>query len=333
MFLDRAVIEVSAGNGGRGCMSFRRERYVPKGGPNGGDGGNGASVWVETDPRQTTLRDFRYRRLWKGDRGQHGQGSDKTGASGEDLTIPVPAGTIVHDDETGEILADLTQAGQRIRVAKGGDGGRGNARFATSTNRAPRRFEEGWPGEKRRLRLELKLIADVGLVGFPNAGKSTLLSRVSEARPKIADYPFTTLTPQLGVVDLSDYRQFVIADIPGILEGAHQGKGLGLEFLRHIERTRVLVFLVDLTDENPAAVLRTLRDELSQFGHGLDRRPSIVALNKVDVFPAGEAPTSLGDDTPVHVVSAVSGQGIPELLEDIWAVLEKVRGPNGESGE
>jgi GTP-binding protein len=323
MFLDRAVIDVASGHGGRGALSFRREKYVPKGGPDGGDGGRGGSVWIFVDPRQATLRDFRYRRHFKATRGGYGMGRNKTGADGEDLEIGVPAGTLVLDDETGEVIVDLTEEGHRHLIARGGIGGRGNARFATSTNRAPRRFEEGRPGEEFRLRLELKLIADVGLVGFPNAGKSTLLSRISEARPKIGAYPFTTLTPNLGVVDLSDDRQFVVADIPGILEGAHEGKGLGLEFLRHIERTRVLVFLLDLTSEDPAADLKTLRHELTEFGKELADRPALVALNKADVFEEPPVPESLAGAPDVFVVSAVSGQGVDRLLEAAWQRLQE----------
>ena len=325
MFLDRAIIEVVAGSGGRGCVSFRREKYVPRGGPDGGDGGDGGSVWLVVDERRATLRDFRYRRLFRGRRGEHGQGSDKTGASSPDLLVPVPPGTVVYDDESGDVISDLTEPGQRLLAAKGGRGGRGNARFATSTNRGPRRFEEGKDGERRKLRLELKLIADVGLVGFPNAGKSTFLARVSDARPKIADYPFTTLSPHLGVVGLPDFRQFVLADMPGILEGAHLGKGLGLEFLRHIERTRVLVYLVDLGSEDPAGDLAKLRTELESYGHGLARRPSIVALNKADLFEHPDVPVPLRGADDVHVVSAVRGDGVDALLEAVWTKLADAR--------
>lgn len=325
MFLDHAIIDVEAGAGGRGCMSFRREKFVPRGGPDGGDGGDGASIWLAVDPQRNTLQDFRYRRLFRGDRGAHGLGSGKTGGSAEDLVVPVPPGTVVHDDETGDILGDLTETGQRLLVARGGRGGRGNARFATSTNRAPRRFEEGKEGEKRRLRLELKLLADVGLVGFPNAGKSTLLSRVSAARPKIADYLFTTLSPHLGVVDLPEWRSFVLADIPGILEGAHLGKGLGLEFLRHIERTRVLLYLLELPSPDPAADLAKLRAELTSYGHGLESRPYLVALNKADLFAKAETPAALRDRRDVHVISAVRGDGIAELMEALWSKLDAGR--------
>lgn len=321
MFLDRAVIQVSAGDGGKGCVAFRREKYIPKGGPNGGDGGDGADVVFVVDPRQGTLRDFRYKRHFRAPKGAPGQGWDKTGAAGETLRIGVPAGTTLYNDETGEVLADLTHEGQEVCVARGGMGGRGNARFKTSTNQAPRRADPGTPGEELRIRLELRLIADVGLVGFPNAGKSTLLSRISAARPKIADYPFTTLTPNLGVVELGEYRSLVVADIPGLLEGAHQGKGLGLEFLRHIERTRVLIFLLDLSAEDPAADLATLRNELREFGHGLPQREHIVALNKADLFPEAAVPESLRAEPGVRVISAVRGDGVPELLEDAWKLV------------
>lgn len=325
MFLDRALIEVEAGAGGRGCMSFRRERYVPRGGPDGGDGGNGGSVWLVVDEGQNTLQEFRYRRLFRADRGAHGLGSGKTGVSAEDLLVPVPPGTLVLDEETGDVLCDLTDPKQRFLVARGGRGGRGNARFATSTNRAPRRTEPGEEGERRKLRLELKLLADVGLVGFPNAGKSTFLARVSAARPKIADYPFTTLAPHLGVVALPEWRSFVLADIPGILEGAHEGKGLGLEFLRHIERTRVLVYLLDLSAEDPAGDLEKLRAELAAYGHGLAERVSLVALNKADLFETVEIPPALRGRADVHVVSGVRGDGVDALLEAVWARLAELR--------
>jgi len=325
MFLDQAIIEVTAGVGGDGCVSFRREKYVPRGGPNGGDGGRGGDVWLVVDERRATLRDFRYQRSFRGNRGMHGQGSDKTGRSGETLLIPVPAGTVVHDAETGQILHDLKEPGDRWLVARGGRGGRGNASFKTSTNQAPRRAEEGSPGESRRVRLELKLIADVGLIGLPNAGKSTLLSRATDARPKIADYPFTTLSPNLGVVDLSESRQLVLADIPGILEGAHAGKGLGLEFLRHVERTRILLFVIDLGAEDPARDFETLRDELRLYGKGLAERPYRIALNKADLFTAPEIPPGLRGRTDVRILSAVRGDGVGELLEEAYALVAESR--------
>jgi GTP-binding protein len=333
MFLDQAIIEVAAGPGGDGCLSFRREKYVPRGGPDGGDGGRGGDVWLVVDARQATLRDFRYKRSFRGHAGLRGQGSDKTGRSGEDLLIPVPPGTVVYDAESGELLRDLKDANERFLVSRGGRGGRGNARFKTSTNRAPRRVEEGAPGESRRVRLELKLIADVGLVGFPNVGKSTLLARVSDARPKIADYPFTTLSPNLGVVGLSDYRQFVIADIPGILEGAHEGKGLGLEFLRHVERTRILLFVIDLTSEDPGHDLDALREELRLHGKGLMERPHRIVLNKADLFSKIEVPAAFRDRSDVRVISAVRGDGVDELLEECFQLVAEAKRGEEETAE
>lgn len=323
MFLDRADVEVIAGDGGKGCVSFRREKYVPFGGPDGGDGGKGGDVVLVVDDRRITLQDFRYRHTFKGERGQHGQGSGRTGRSGEDVHIPVPPGTLVYDAETNELLADMTRSDQTLVIALGGRGGRGNQRFTTSTNRAPRKFEEGSPGETRKIRLELKLIADVGLVGFPNAGKSTLLSVISEARPKIADYPFTTLTPNLGVVHLSDHRELVVADIPGILEGAHMGKGLGLEFLRHIERTRVLLFLVDLSSEDPPGDFEKLRTELRLYGEGLSERPFRIALTKADLFETAQIPAGFGNEKRVRLLSSVSGAGVPELLEELYTLTRE----------
>jgi GTP-binding protein len=325
MFLDRAVIDIYAGTGGNGCLGFRREKYIPRGGPDGGDGGRGGDVYFVVDPRYATLRDFRYKPAFRAERGANGQGQNKTGHSGADLLIPVPRGTVLHDAESNAILADLTKIGQQYLVARGGIGGRGNARFATSTNRAPRRFEEGNPGEELRVRLELKLIADVGLVGFPNAGKSTLLARVTDAQPKIGDYPFTTLSPNLGVVNLSDSRSFVIADIPGILEGAHEGKGLGLEFLRHVERTRVLLFLIEGTSEDPTDDLSKLREELRQHGHGLVDRPYLVVLTKADLAPDAPVPTALAGRDDVRVISAVSGRGVDALLEELHALVVSLR--------
>ena len=282
-------------------------------------------MWLVVDERQATLRDFRYKREFRGNRGMHGQGSDKTGRSGEELCIPVPAGTVVHDAETGEILHDLKEPGERFLAARGGRGGRGNARFATSTNRAPRRQEDGLAGETRKVRLELKLIADVGLIGFPNAGKSTLLARVTDAQPKIADYPFTTLSPNLGVVDLTDFRQFVMADIPGLLEGAHAGKGLGFEFLRHVERTRILIFLIDLTSEDPARDFDALRNELRLHGKGLVDRPYRIVLNKADVYAEPTVPEALRDRDDVRVISAVRGDGVRELLEESFGLVAEAK--------
>src|SRR6188474_1258688 len=289
MFVDEVDIHVTAGNGGRGCLSFRREKFIPRGGPDGGDGGLGVSVYIVATPRKNTLIDFRFHPEFEARGGKHGQGNNKTGHSADDLEIDVPIGTLVFEkDPAGDglnLLADLAEEGHKVLVAKGGRGGRGNAQFVSSTNRAPRRTEPGEHGEERFLRLQLKLLADVGLVGFPNAGKSTLIARVSAARPKIAEYPFTTLTPNLGVVKLSDDRSFVLADVPGLIEGAHEGHGLGHQFLRHLERTKVLVHLVDMSGashRDPVADLDTVRRELELFQPTLAAKPQIVAANKID---------------------------------------------------
>src|SRR5437870_3949269 len=290
MFVDEVDIHVAAGSGGRGCLAFRREKFVPRGGPSGGDGGHGGSVFVVASPHTNTLINYRFHPEFSAERGEHGMGSDRTGHSGADLELAVPLGTIVYE-KTGDLeqpyrlLADLAHEGQRVLVAKGGRGGMGNARFATSTNRAPRKVQPGEAGEVKDLRLELKLLADVGLVGFPNAGKSTLIARVSAARPKIADYPFTTLTPNLGVVGLSGDRSFVVADVPGLIEGAHRGAGLGHQFLRHLERTKVLVHLVDVSGasgRDPVSDLETVRHELELFQPTLAAKPQIVAANMMD---------------------------------------------------
>ncbi len=333
MFVDEVDIRVSAGDGGRGCVSFRREKFVPRGGPNGGDGGRGGSVWLAASPHLNTLVNFRFHPEFHAKRGQHGQGSNRTGHDSADLTLDVPVGTVVHDvtdpAAAPQPLADLAELGQRVLVARGGRGGRGNARFATSTNRAPRRAEPGEPGDVRHLRLQLKLLADVGLVGFPNAGKSTLISRVSSARPKIADYPFTTLTPHLGVVTLSDDRSFVVADVPGLIEGAHAGHGLGHQFLRHIERTRVLLYLIDVSSasgRDPGEDLETLRRELELFDPSLLDRPQMVVANKIDALDDADRLTALETrgvawSMPVHAISAVTGQGVASLLEAVWLRL------------
>jgi GTP-binding protein len=336
MFVDEVDIRVKAGDGGRGCVSFRREKYVPRGGPNGGDGGHGGSVYVVASPHLNTLINFRFHPQFHARRGAHGQGSDRTGRDAPDLDLEVPSGTVVHVEARPgefELLADLIEPGQRALVARGGRGGRGNAHFATATNRAPRRADPGEPGEERRLRLQLKLLADVGLVGFPNAGKSTLISRVSSARPKIADYPFTTLTPHLGVVTLSGDRSFVVADVPGLIEGAHRGLGLGHQFLRHIERTKVLVYIVDISSgsgRDPAEDLDTIRRELQLFQPGLLERPQIVAANKIDVL---DDPTRLARlaaraevlSIRLVAISAVTGEGVAALLEEIWRRLFEAR--------
>ena len=337
MFVDEVDIHVAAGSGGRGALSFRREKFVPRGGPNGGDGGNGGSIYVVASPRKNTLIDFRYHPEFKARRGQHGQGSNRTGQDGEELEIEVPIGTLVfaRDPDVGaaaedaqglQLLADLTQEGQRVLVARGGRGGRGNARFATSTNRAPRRTEPGEAGEERFLRLQLKLLADVGLVGFPNAGKSTLIARISAARPKIADYPFTTLTPNLGVVTLSGDRSFVVADVPGLIAGAHAGQGLGDRFLRHIERTSALIHLVDVSGasgRDPVEDFEVILEELRLFDPRGAAKPQIVAANKIDALDDPSRVERLESRVrqrrlPFFRVSGVTGEGVDELLEAAW---------------
>ena len=320
MFIDRAILHVLAGTGGSGASSFRREKFVPKGGPDGGDGGTGGSVFVRAEPNLATLLDYRYRTEWKADRGQHGKGKNMTGLSAEDLYLPVPPGTEVRDAATGELLAELVEVGQTVCVAKGGRGGRGNARFATPTHQSPREWEPGEQGEERRIELVLKLIADVGLLGEPNAGKSTLLSVISAARPKIADYPFTTLEPNLGVVGLSDSRSFVVADIPGIIAGAHAGKGLGLKFLQHVERTRVIAVLVPLDSPDPQATYALLRREAALYSPELAAKPHVVILTKRDLVPPGASLPALrtDDHAPVHAISAVTREGLSDLLESLW---------------
>jgi GTP-binding protein len=318
--IDQARVYVKAGDGGNGCLSFRREKFVPKGGPDGGDGGHGGSVVFVADPGLSTLIDFRYRQHLRAERGAHGEGAKRAGRSAADLVVRVPVGTIVRDAETGAIIADLTEAGQRAVIARGGRGGRGNARFATPTNRTPRRADPGTPGEARWVELELRLLADVGLVGLPNAGKSTLLARVSAAKPKVGPYPFTTTEPVLGVVALPDGRGFVLADLPGLIEGAHQGAGLGHAFLRHITRTRVLIHVIDLTAPDPPLVqYATLRHELERYDVRLVRRPAIVALNKVDL-PDGRGRLAQAVAAfAAHGVrcfgtSGATGEGIEALL-------------------
>lgn len=339
MFVDEVDIRVAAGDGGRGCVSFRREKFVPRGGPNGGDGGHGGSIYLVASPHLNTLVNFRYHPEFSARRGMHGQGSNRTGHDGQDLVIEVPVGTVVFhispDDGSLEQVADLAHENARVLVARGGQGGRGNAHFATSTNRAPRRAEPGQPGESWKLRLQLKLLADVGLVGYPNAGKSTLISRVSAAKPKIADYPFTTLTPHLGVVRLSDDRSFVVADVPGLIEGAHRGQGLGHQFLRHVERTKVIVYVVDVSaasGRDPADDLDVIRRELELFQADLVHRPQLVAANKVDSLDDPTRLERLADraaalDLPLHRISAVTGEGVPPLLEAVWRRLLEGGGP------
>jgi len=324
MFIDRAVVHVVGGAGGAGACSFRREKFVPKGGPDGGDGGPGGSVYVRADPNLATLLDYRYRMHWKAERGQHGKGKNMTGKSGADLVLPVPPGTEVRDADSGEPLGEVLNPGDPLLVAKGGRGGRGNARFATATHRSPREWEPGAYGEEKRLELVLKLIADVGLLGEPNAGKSTLLSVISAARPKIADYPFTTLEPHLGVVGLSDGRSFVVADVPGIIEGAHAGKGLGLRFLQHVERTRLTAVLVPVDNPDPQATYERLRREVALYSAELVEKPHVVVLTKLDLLPAPRSPLPeirSQHGAPVVRVSAVTGEGVPQLLETLWQSL------------
>ena len=345
MFVDEVDIHVEAGHGGRGCLAFRREKFVPRGGPSGGDGGHGGSVYVVASPHINTLINFRYHPLSDAEPGEHGMGSNCTGSAGKHLELAVPIGTLVYeknvDPENPEppytLLADLSAEGQRVLVAKGGRGGMGNARFATATNRAPRKVQPGEEGEIKDLRLELKLLADVGLVGFPNAGKSTMIARISAARPKIADYPFTTLIPNLGVVRISEDRSFVVADVPGLIEGAHRGLGLGHQFLRHLERTKLLVHLIDMsggTGRNPVEDLDTVRKELELFAPTLAAKPQIVVANKMDAFdPSNEEALKALEKRakkltlPFLRVSGVSGQGVPELLEAMWRGLAASREP------
>jgi GTP-binding protein len=327
MFVDEAIIEVKAGNGGAGAVSFRREKYVPKGGPDGGDGGDGGSVIFLADPNKNTLLDFTGRHHWHADSGEPGMGKKMAGSSGRDLTIRVPPGTLIYDDEYHILLADLDAPHKHVPIARSGKGGRGNWHFRSSTNQAPRYAEPGTAGERRRLRLELKLIADVGLVGMPNAGKSTLLRAVSAARPKVADYPFTTLEPQLGIVELLGDRRMVLADIPGLIEGAHGGVGLGDAFLRHIERTKIIVHLLDLFPQdgsNPADNYRTIRRELEAFSPKLAEKREIVAANKMDLAVDNTAPENLRAELPdkeIFPISGVSHQGLTDLMEHLWRIL------------
>ena len=324
MFVDQAKIWIASGHGGSGCVSFRREKYMPKGGPDGGDGGDGGSVIFICDPHMRSLYDFTRRKHIRAQRGEHGKGANKSGKNGRDVEIKVPAGTQLYSDETGELIGEITTDQDRLVVAKGGKGGRGNARFATATHQAPREWEQGQLGHEMHILLELKLIADVGLVGLPNAGKSTLLSRLSNARPKVADYPFTTLQPNLGVVHYKDAGAFVIADIPGLIEGAHEGKGLGLEFLRHIERTKVLVFLVDMASETPWQDFQTLISELESHDLSLLQKPRIVCLNKIDVVDQNSHAAVMREfeSIAVHQLSAVTGDGVERVLDTIWRALQ-----------
>jgi GTP-binding protein len=330
-FVDEARIRVKAGDGGNGCVSFRREKFVPRGGPDGGDGGDGGNVVIVADPHLTTLLDLRYQKQYRARRGEHGRGKEQHGRRGEDRIIRVPVGTIVKDEETGEVLADLRTAGERVVVAAGGRGGKGNARFASSVNRSPRRATPGLPGEEKRLYLELRLLADVGIVGLPNAGKSTLIAAISAARPRIADYPFTTLVPNLGVVELGEGRSFVVADIPGLIEGAHRGEGLGHKFLRHIRRSGLLLHLVDASRaraDDPLADWRVVDRELGLFDPSLREKPQILVANKIDLSEAREALPRLGEAAAraglaFHAISAATGEGVRELLGRVQRELER----------
>ena len=336
MFIDEAIIRVKAGDGGNGCVAFRREKFVPRGGPSGGDGGKGGDVIMESSERHNTLVHFRFNPEHKAQRGRHGEGSNKTGREAEDVVLKVPVGTILYDNETGERVHDFSCPDETIIIARGGRGGRGNARFATSTHQAPRECEPGRPGEERAYRLELKLLADVALVGFPNVGKSTLISRISAARPKIADYPFTTLQPNLGVVAVGeepDVKSFVVADVPGLIEGAHTGAGLGTQFLRHIERTRLLVHLVDVSDgsgrPDPVKDVEVIMGELASFGAGLEQKPMIMAASKIDVANKDKL-ANLKRYCKKHgldlfPISAVTGKGIDDLKYVMAEKVEEVR--------
>ena len=333
-FVDEATIRVKAGNGGHGCLSFRREKYVERGGPDGGDGGRGGSVFLVAEAAMNTLADFRVARKFKAETGQSGAGRNKTGRSGEDLDVMVPCGTVVHDVDTGELIADLTEAGQRQMVAEGGRGGLGNTRFKSSTNRAPRKTTNGTPGEGRHLQLELKVLADVGLLGMPNAGKSTLITAMSQAKPRIADYPFTTLHPNLGVVRVGQLQSFVMADIPGLIEGASEGAGLGIQFLRHLQRTHLLLHLVDIApidpDTSPAAEVRAIAAELERYSSDLAEKPRWLVINKIDLLDEEQRAHSRAQlldalewDGPVFEVSAATGEGTDALAQAVMRALEE----------
>lgn len=320
-FVDSARIVVKAGDGGNGCVSFRREKYVPKGGPDGGDGGRGGHVYLLANSQLATLLDFRYKKNYEALRGVHGQGSKKAGKTGKDIVINVPCGTLVKNSVSGEVICDLVEDGEEFLLARGGDGGRGNPHFTTSTRQAPRYAEPGGKGEELKVDLELKLMADVGLVGFPNAGKSTLISVLSAARPKIADYPFTTLVPNLGIVKYGDYKSFVMADIPGIIEGAAEGKGLGIQFLRHIERTKVLAVLVSGDGEDPVGEYRLLLGEMERFDPALLQKPRIIVVTKMDVVDETFSVPDFEDDVPLIPVSSITRSGLEELRNALWNTI------------
>src|SRR5688572_3476124 len=330
MFIDRVVVKVEAGTGGSGASSFRREKFVPMGGPDGGDGGRGGDVVVRGDSNLATLLDFTYRDFWQAERGEHGMGSNKTGRSGAGVVLPVPPGTVIRDVDTGEFIGEILEDGDELLVARGGRGGRGNAAFVSSTHQAPREWQPGEEGERRNLELVLKLIADVGLVGQPNAGKSTLLSVISAARPKIADYPFTTLAPNLGVVQLSDHRTFVVADIPGIIEGAHEGRGLGLQFLQHIERTRVLAFLIPIDSMDWQDEYDTLRREVRSYSEYPASKPHCVVFTKMDLIGELEVPPlDASDAFATFAISAANREGLDELKAAWWRQLLELKKVGG----
>ncbi len=331
MFIDEAQIWVKAGDGGNGCVSFRREKYIPKGGPDGGNGGKGGSIYFQAVQNLDTLMDFTGKHHWRAENGRAGSGSKKHGTSGQDLIINVPPGTLIYDTDLNLLLKDLNAAGLKVCVCRGGRGGKGNKAFATPTNQTPKYAEPGKKGQQRNIKLELKLIADVGLVGMPNAGKSTLISRCSAARPKIADYPFTTTEPVLGIVDLSDFRRFVMADIPGLIEGAHKGAGLGHEFLKHIERTSILAHIIDImpTDgSEPTENYKAIRNELEQYSKVLAQKQEVIIANKIDLDPAGKTVKGLRKklNKKICLISAATGEGIKELTELLWQKVKELKG-------
>jgi GTP-binding protein len=328
MFVDEAKIWVKAGNGGNGCLSFRREKYIPKGGPDGGDGGSGGSIYFQTVENIDILTDFAGKHHWQAENGKDGQGTNKSGADGEDLVIKVPPGTIIRDIDLNLVIKDMNKIGMKVRVCKGGKGGRGNKSFASSTNQTPRQTTPGKPGQERNLKLELKLIADVGLIGMPNAGKSTIISRCSKARPKIADYPFTTLEPVLGIVELSDFRRFVLADIPGLIEDSHSGAGLGFDFLKHIERTTILAHIIDIMPadgSDPVENYLTIRKELAGYSKALAKKSEVIVANKIDLDPDSKTVKKIQRrlKKKIHPVSAVTGSGLKELNELLWRKVRK----------
>ncbi len=330
MFIDEAKIQVKAGDGGNGCLSFRREKFVPKGGPDGGNGGRGGSVYFKAVENLDTLIDFAGKHHWRAQNGQPGSGSNKHGANGQDLIIPVPPGTLIYDVDFDLLLKDLNKVGLKVCICRGGKGGKGNKAFATSTNQTPRTTSPARKGQQRNIKLELKLIADVGLVGMPNAGKSTLISRCSAARPKIADYPFTTIEPVLGIVELSDFRRFVMADIPGLIEGAHSGAGLGYEFLKHIERTRIIVHILDIMPTVGSDAVENyyrIRHELEQYSEALAQKPEIIVANKIDLDPDGKIVKDLKKklNKKIYPISAVTGEGIKKLSELLWKKVKKTK--------